>query len=356
MKTFLVSEPARWHFFAILMVVQLFASGCSFNVTRYTDGPLTQYLAEPIPQLHKPIARTLSLEKVMYMTASNMKAIMISDLVAREIYIIPEDVGVEVKKQLKLDDEFSLKATYEGLNTIARHRAKARQLGSNKPFSVAPSTDPVHASTEQIIKRQESMAKDAYSKGDYLSGNIHTSAAMNHMMIDQSFGQAQATVGLAFSVLGAVQAAGETMIKSDFINLRNWIETKSGAIGAKAPEGNHLSVFFLQFFDAESFQLDSRNRVAVFMVLTDKNGATSSVLEGSDILNCEGECNLFKPKPTATIFATAAQSAEVQKQFTPEGIEYLSGNGFDSMSGMYQYILIQHGLQKLSARKLSRGK
>ena len=85
------------------------------------------------------------------------------------------------------------------------------------------------------------------------------------------------------------------------------------------------------------------------MVLLDKNGKSTSVLEGSDILNCEGECNLFQPKPTARVFEKQAHSPDVQKQlWTAEGIEQLDDNGFDGLSGIYQYVLFQHGLQKLS--------
>ena len=95
-----------------------------------------------------------------------------------------------------------------------------------------------------------------------------------------------------------------------------------------------------------------RNRVAIFLVLLDKNGKSTSILEGSDILVCEGECNLFQPKPTAKVFEKQAQSADVQQQLgTPEGFQYLTDNGFDGLSGIYQYLLLQHGLQKLSAEQ-----
>ncbi len=85
------------------------------------------------------------------------------------------------------------------------------------------------------------------------------------------------------------------------------------------------------------------------LVLTEGNGETTSVLEGSDILNCEDECNLFQPKPTAKIYEKITQSADVQKQlWTAEGTQYLLDNGFDALSGFHQYLLLQHGLQKLS--------
>ena len=331
------------------VAMSLVASGCSFNVTRYTDGPLTQYLSEPIPKLDRPIARTLSVEKISYQTAGGMKATMISDVVGREIYILPAEVGVEVKNTLDLDKEYSKKATYTALNVLAKNKSKARHMWNNSNPNVAQPMLTSTSSTPQYIRRQESMAKAAYAKGDYLAGDIHNSAATNAMMIDQSFSQAQASVNLAFSMLNAAGAMGETLIKDEFLKVRNWLEVESGAIGSKAPEGSHLTVFFLQFFDAKAFQLDSRNRVAVYMILLDKNGNASSVLEGSDILNCEDECNLFQPKPTARVFQKETQSPDVQAKFwTPEGNRYLLDNGFDAISGFYQYVLLNHGLEQLS--------
>lgn len=326
----------------------VFTSGC-INVTHYTDGQLTQYFSEPIPKLSKPIARTLSLEKITFQTAANFKGTMISDLVAREIYIIPEDVGREVKATLNLDKEYSKEATYRGLNILAKNRTKARHMWSGGSPTVLP-MNTVSSSTDGYIQRQSSMAKEAYKKKDYLKGDIHNSAAINALTGKHAAERTQAVVGTTFAVLNAMAAAGEGLIKGDFINLRNWIEFKSGAIGKQASEGSHLSVFFLRFFDAKSFQLDSRNRVAVFMVLTDNNGKLTSVLEGSDILNCEGECNLFQPKPTATILDIKTHSPDVQKQlWKSDGLGYLNDNGFDNVSGIYQYLLLQHGLQKLSA-------
>jgi len=333
----------------LFLIVLLLSSGCAINMTRYSDGPLTEYLKEPIPRLHKPIAQTLSLEKVTFLTSFGLKATMISDMVAREIYFMPEDVGRQVKAKLNLDKEYSKEATYQALNILARNRTEARHMLSGKTTQAATATNGSSAWAESYVQRHESMAKQAYKKGDYLGGDIHNSAATNTMKINQSFGQAQAAVGAAFAVLNALAAAGEESIKSEFISLRNWIEFESGAIGEQAPKGSHLSLFFLRFFDAESFQLDSRNRVAVFMVLTDSSGKTISLLEGSDILNCEGECNLFRPKPTARVFEQQAHSADVQRQlWSPDGHEYLTANGFDALGGIYQYLLLQHGLQKLS--------
>ena len=334
--------------FFVIACLLVFTSGC-FNITRYTDGPLTQYFSEPIPKLEQPVARSLSLEKITFQTAASFKGRMISDMVAREIYLIPEDVGREVKATLNLDQEYSKEATYQGLNILAKNRANARHMWSGGTAQVGSTPSAVSQSTEGYIQRQSSMAKDAYKKGDYLKGDIYNSAAISSLQIKHSAERTQMAVGTAFAALNAMAATGEALIKSDFISLRNWIEFKSGAIGKQAPEGSHLNVFFLQFFDAKSFQLDSRNRVVVFMVLTDKNGKLSSVLEGSDILNCEGECNLFQPKPTAKVLKIEAHSPEVRKQlWKPEGLDYLNDNGFDNISGIYQYLLLQHGLQKLS--------
>lgn len=342
----------RRHIANVSMILLLaMTSGCAFNVTRYTDGPLTDYLAQPVPRLDRPIARTVSLEKVMFQTAASMEATMISDMVAREIYFLPEEVGEQVKRELQLDRHYDAAATYKALNTVARNRAQARHMWDGETAPVPTVTANTSQSTVTYVRRQESMAKAAYDKGDYLAGDIHNSAATNALMIDQSFSQAQATVTTGFAVLNAMAAAGEALIKDDFIRLRNWIVSESGAIGDQAPAGNHLSVFFLQFFDAESFQLDSRNRVAVFLVITDHDGNSISVLEGSDILNCEGECNLFQPRPTAQVFDKQYHSADVQQQlWTPEGFQYLNDNGFDPVSGIYQYFLLQHGLRKLSAQ------
>ena len=349
MHAILNSEQSHAPFVALLLILQFATTGCSINMTRYTDGPLTQYLREPIPSLAKPIARTLSMERVTFQTAGSYKGTMIGDLVAREIYLLPEEVGHEVGGLLKLDDEFNEEATYMALNTISKNRAKARGIWGDDSGPTILSTSVTSPYTQQYIRSNEIQAKTAYKKGDYLKGDIHTSAAANAMAIDQSFAGAQAAVDFTFAYFGAMKALGEKFIKDDFINSRNWIEFKSGAIGNKAPEGNHLSVFFLQFFDAEAWQLDSRNRVAVLLVLTEGNGETTSVLEGSDILNCEDECNLFQPKPTAKIYEKITQSADVQKQlWTAEGTQYLLDNGFDALSGFHQYLLLQHGLQKLS--------
>lgn len=351
MHTFRNSTGSGFLRFLMITGLLVLTSGC-FNVTRYTDGPLTQYLAEPIPKLAQPLARTMSLEKIMFQTASSFKGQLISDMVAQEIYLIPAEVGHEVKATLNLDQAYSKEATYQGLNILAKNKAKARHIWSGKTNQAASPMNTVAPSTEAYIQRQSSMAKEAYKKGDYLGGDIHTTAAISSLQGKHAAERTQAMVGTSFAALNAMAAAGEGLIKSEFIDLRNWIMRESGAIGNEAPEGRHLSVFFLQFFDAESFQLDSRNRVAVFLVLTDKNGMSTSVLEGSDILNCEGECNLFQPKPTAKILKVEAHSTEVRKQlWTPDGLEYLNDNGFDNLSGIYQYLLVQHGLQKLSAKQ-----
>ena len=212
-----------------------------------------------------------------------------------------------------------------------------------------PSATASNTSTQQYIQHNESMARAAYDKGDYLSGDIHTSAAANAMMIDQSFAGAQASANFSFAVLGALQAFGVEIIKEEFNDLRNWIEFESGAISNTAPEGNHLSVFLLRFFEGESWEFDGRYRQAVLLALIDGNGKYTSVLEGSNILSCGGECNLFQPKPSAKISSQTDEPVDIQKKlWSVEGQQYLKDNGFDRVGGNFQYLLLQHGLQKLS--------
>lgn len=349
MHAVLVLKHSRPLIVLLLLAMQIAVTGCSLNVTRYTDGPLTRYLKEPIPTLDRPVARSLSLEKVTYLTSANYKGTMISDLVAREIYILPADVGREVDGLLQMDDAFSEDATIRALNTIAENRAKARSMWGGAGGPAIPPARVTDANTVRYIQRHESMAREAYNKGNGLQGNIHTSAAMNAMTIDQSFQRTMATLDFISVSAGALKAVGESLIKDDFNDTRDWLERESGAIGDAAPEGSHLGVFFLRYFDAKAWQFDSRNRVAVLLMLTGKGGEITSVLEGSDILICEDECNLFQPKPTARISVQTDQSADVQRQlWTAEGQKELTGNGFDLIGGLYQYILLQHGLQKLS--------
>lgn len=325
------------------------SSGCSIHISQYSDGKLTDYFHQSIPKLQQPIAATLSLEVVDYQTAASMKGTMVSDLGAREIFLLPSDVGKQVEDLLQLDREFSMKTTKAALNAIAKARVDARALHG---FQKLPGVPVASASSNRYIEHHSKLSKEAYSKGDYLGGDIHNAAAANRITIDQSFDQAQATANLAFGMLGAMAAAGEAMIKNDFNDLRNWLVTSSGAIGPRASKDRHLSVFFLQFFDAERFKLDSRMRVAVLLVLIDESSVVDTVLEGSDLLTCVNECKLFSPKPTAKLIDHSAHSRDVQDQlWSKEGLDYLTSNGFDSMSGIYQYLLLQQGLRKLQTAK-----
>ena len=321
------------------------ASSCVLNMTRYTDGPITEYLDQPLPELAAPIARTFSVEKVFYNTAANQKGTMIGDLVAREIYILPAKVGLEVGALLQMDQEFSEEATLAALNVIAQRRSEARKAGS---MSRAPAASGSSGSTSATIARHEQNASEAYAKGDYLGGDIHSTAAQTSIQIQASGQQTMAVANTIFSVLGAAAAAGEAMIKSEFNACRNWFQTESGAIGSAAPEGSHLSVFFLSYFDAKSFQFDSRMRAAVYLVLTEQNGNSTAILEGSDILNCESDCDLFQPKPTAKVFNQLALANEAQRILaTTEGLASARAKGFDTPVGPYQYVLLKHGLAKL---------
>ncbi len=320
-------------------------NGWSVKISRFSDGNLTEYFHQPIPKLHQPIATSLSLEVISYQTASNMKGMMVSDLGAREIYFLPKDVGKEVEELLQLDEEFSDEATINALNVIAIGRSKARALhGLKSTPEIATSS----VNSNHYIEVQSQMAKEAYAKGDYLSGDIHNAAAASSMIIAAAFGRTTASVNLTFSVLGAMAAVGEALIKASFNNIHNWLEFSSGAIGEKVDKERHLSVFLFQFFDAEKFKLDGRMRIAVMLVLTDEDGNVYTVLEGSDLLTCGGKCKLFTPKPTAKLIDITTWSEDVKEQLgTKEGLKYLNKNGFDNLSGIYQYLLLQQGLLKL---------
>ncbi len=104
MHAIFASKHSRAPIVVLLLILQFATTACSINMTRYTDGPLTQYLREPIPSLTKPIARTLSMERVTYQTADGYNGTMIGDLVARKIYLLPEEVGREVGGLLRLED------------------------------------------------------------------------------------------------------------------------------------------------------------------------------------------------------------------------------------------------------------
>lgn len=320
-------------------------NGWSVKISRFSDGNLTEYFNQPIPKLQQPLATSLSLEVVTYQTAASMKGTIVSDLAFREIYFLPKDIGKEVEELLQLDEEFSDEATINALNVIAIGRSVARALHGSQSI---PEISTSSASSNHYIEVQSQMAKEAYAKGDYLGGDIHNAAAANSIAINAAFGRTTASANLAFSVLGAMAAAGEAMIKASFNKTHSWLEFSSGAIGKKVDKERHLSVFLFQFFDAKKFNLDSRMRIAVMLVLTDEDGNVYTVLEGSDLLTCGGKCKLFTPKPTAKLIDITTWSADVKEQLgTKEGLKYLNSNGFDNLSGIYQYLLLQQGLLKL---------
>ena len=240
-----------------IILIQLSVSACSLNYSRYSDGPLTQYLEQPLPQLDRPLARTLSVEWVQYNTAGGSKGIMIGDMVGREVYILPKEVGREVDALLRMDDEFSSEATLAALNTLAKRRTEARHMWSGDTAQM-PSTDSLSSATAIYVEQMEDRAKDYYDDGNYLMGDIYTGGAMNAITIDGAFGRAQATADLGFAVLNAGRKAGEAFIKNDFNKLRDWIEKDSGVISSNAAEGTHLSVFLLRYLDAKSFKFDGR--------------------------------------------------------------------------------------------------
>ena len=336
-----IMSSIGWLYLGMMVIL---TAGCNLQLSRYSDGDLTTYFQQPIPKLNAPLARTMSLEVVKYQTAANLKATMISDVTAREIYVLPKEIGKKVEEQLLLDEAFDEEATLEALNIIAKGRAKARSIhgGKLKNTSSAP------ASNDSYVTHHSELASEAYAKGDYLKGNIHNTAAMNSIRINSAFARAQATADVSFAVLGAMAAAGESIIKNEFNRTRTWIEKSSGAVSEEAPEDRHLSIFLFQFFDAQKFKLDSRNRVAVLLVLTGKDGIIDMVLEGSDVMVCSKECDQFGIKPTASLIDPKQYSADIKTNlFEQEGLNRLKANGFDWISGIYQYVLLHQGLKKL---------
>jgi hypothetical protein len=322
-------------------------AGCTLNINRYTDGPLTGYLDEPVPQLSAPLARTLSLERVTYNTASGDAGTMISDLTAREIYILPSAVGREVGRILKLDDSFDPTATVAALNKIAEKRSEARAAGTIRKLGTFRDVDPAESTASS--RRQQALAAEAYARGDHVEGDIRSAAAGAFLKTRQPYMATQQDQSLAYNVVGLAGAAGQAMVKSEFETLRVWLERSSGAIAETAPAGSHLSVFFLSYFDAKRFQLDSRVRVAVYLVLTDASGEMRRVMEGSDVLVCEDQCDLFAPKPSARYYDETALANETQELVSSyAGMRKLETMGFVNPGGNYQYLLLTHGLQKLA--------
>ena len=92
-----ISHLAQVHRRAVnlhLMIICLSGSltGCmGFDITRYSEGPLTTYLTSPIPKVEAPIAQTVNVETIDYLTAKGLKGMMISDLVAPETFFAEVD-------------------------------------------------------------------------------------------------------------------------------------------------------------------------------------------------------------------------------------------------------------------------
>ncbi|MEM7365425.1 MAG: hypothetical protein AAF525_15495 [Pseudomonadota bacterium] len=325
-------------------------TGCGISITRYSEGPLTEYLSSPLPVIEHPIAQSVSLETIDYNTAAGLKGMMISDLVAAETYVLPKSTGRESREALALDEPISEESILKALNIIARDRAKARSaMGLGKLGDVT--TVQNDNSVNQYVEQQQQAAEEAWEKGDYLQGNIHSSAASNSLLIQQSAARTQAAAGLMFATLDAMAAAGEVLRTTEYLNLRNWLITQSGAISPDADDGNHLSVFLLRFFDAQKFKLDSRSRIVVYAVLTDAQGVQYPVLEASDFMVCQNECDQYGLRSTTTPMAFDGHHPDIQDRFfTPEGGKALDRSGFAFHIGYFDSLLLLHALEKLSNR------
>jgi hypothetical protein len=159
---------------------------------------------------------------------------------------------------------------------------------------------------------------------------------------------------------GALVAAGQAgvaLVSAQYGQLRGWIETRSGAIGPEAPRGSRLKVVMLRFFDSKPFRADSRVRVATLMILEDARGGSSFILEGSDVQVCFNSCDLFPRKPSAKPLDHSRASPEVLDEVLGSGgLEARKADGFDNIGGIYQYVLLHHGLTRLARQNGARAR
>jgi hypothetical protein len=321
--------------------------GCSF--TRYADGPINDQLQQPLPELRQPLARTFGTEVVSYNTAGGLKAIDIGDLTGREMYVLPADLGRKVDDALSLDDGFDEASTAKALNLIFAQKVAARRDAGIE--LAPPPTDRLNPTSAQYVERHHARAKEYYAHRDYLRGNVHMGAAMNVASIDASFAAAQSTAQTSFAIFGAAAALGEAIVESEFEQLRAWISEESGAVGPAAPAGTHLSVFVLEFFDAKWGGVESRQRVAAHVMLTRADGSSVESLQGSDLMLCSNECDVFPLNPRAKPFDLSTSPPDVRKLYgSPEGLEYMNERGFDNATGIYAYLLLKHGLKVLAEK------
>jgi len=312
-------------FFGFTVISLIVSSGCSINPVWYSDGQLTNYFQQPIPKLTKPVAATLSFKSVTYNSAASLKGSYQTHLNPNNLFTLPAKVGTQVQTLLQLDQKYSEHSTVAALNAIAKAQAEARMQNNS---SASLSIPVANSGSNQFIQRQSQLASDAYSKGDYLVGNTHTSAmetGIAMQRVEAGIGVMNATVGL----INAMASAGMTLKIDDFNRLHNWLLTSSGAIGPQAPKNRHLDVFF-RFLDGQMFSTESNMRLAVMLVLLDENGIVARIVEGSDVLSCNNKCSRLSPKPTAQLINQSTHLPQVQKQlWTPEGWGYLSGSVVD---------------------------
>lgn len=328
-----------------VVLLSFLSSGCSINAVRYSDGSLTDYFQQPIPKLQQPLASTVGLKSAIYYTPAGMKGSFHTDLSPNNNFTLPDEVGTQVKALLQLERGYSKETTIAALNAIAKAWANSRTENTPQSLTNISSGD---AGSSRFIDRQSQMASEAYRNGDYLTANTHVSAMEGSIAFQRGVATGTAVMNATISGLTAMSIAGAEMQTNDFNRLHSWLLTGSGAIGPAAPKNQHLDVFFFRFLDGEMFSTDSRMRVAVMLVLLDENGIVDSVVEGSDVLNCNNKCSRLMPGPTARVMNKSTDSTEVQKElWSQEGWEYLTGNGFDRVGGLYQYLLLQQGLRKL---------
>jgi len=338
--------PARRNVLVMTVLLSVLSSGCAINPVSYSDGKLTDYFHQPIPKLRQPLAATLSFESATFYTPAGMRGSFHTNLSPGNNYTLPDAVGKQVNALLQLERGYSEETTIAALNAIAKTWAETRTENTPRSFTTA-SVGSVDSS--QFVERQSQMASEAYSKGDYLTGNTHVSAMEGSIAFQRGVAAGSAVLNSTVSMLSAMAAAGATMQTDNFNRLHSWLLTESGAIGPGVSASRHLDVFFFRFLDGKAFSTDSRMRVAVMLVLLDEGSIVDRVMEGSDVLTCNNECTRLRPKPASRKMDKSKDSTDVQNElWAKEGLNNLIGNGFDMVGGLYQYLLLQQGLQKLS--------
>lgn len=338
-----------------VMILAFTFYGCCglVNLTTYCNGELADYLYQPIPKIGQPLASTLSLEIYSYNTASSMGGNAQNEYSGGAVYWLPELVGENVEEVLRLDEQYSEGSTIAALNVIAKTRV---DLLDEIDIPYVDTPNRVSQKYTEGIKVQLRLADEASRKGEYSKAEIHRTAATTRMSFqltqmesDQAFARTEALRNFLFATMSAVQAIALESAKKDYERLNDWLIDSSGVIGPGISEDRHLRVIMFYFFDSSKSSLDSRERVAVMLSLIDMDGKVSTVLEGSDMINCVNKCNLFKPKPASTEVNYDLWNIEVKNlNGSYEGTNILKERGFNFVTGgLYQYILLHHALQRL---------